>query len=175
MDEELRAQVTKLIAVAVGCLLLGLGIGYVAWGQQNWDANAELNRVRRWLAEEMQRSDERSKELEARIKEMEAELRKAETAIKSTQGDSRPDPQQRRVPEERGANQTPEAPRRQPPAQAAPRREPAAQESPRREPPPREAAPREVPRRAPPPLELPPRELPPRPPATPRSQAAPIP
>jgi uncharacterized protein HemX len=109
-----------LIVVAVVstlCGLLGVGVGYVVWGQH--DANLELTRVRRWLAEEMQRSDERQKELEAKLKQAEAELRKAEAAGKEAQDDGRAERQRRKALEERLAIQERDLPRRAPPAGGA--------------------------------------------------------
>jgi uncharacterized protein HemX len=104
-----------LIAVAVVvagtlCGLLGVGVGYVVWGQH--DANLELARVRRWLAEEMQRSDERHKELEAKLKQAEADIRKAEGVVKDAQDDWRAERQRRRALEERQAVQERDLPPR---------------------------------------------------------------
>jgi hypothetical protein len=74
----------KVIVLGVICVLVGVLIGYLLWGQRTQrllselgGARARLEQLQIGLAEETQRAKDRGAQLEARLKQAESQLGQA--------------------------------------------------------------------------------------------------
>ena len=81
--------------------LVGTGVGYGLWGRQVDPLEAEVQKLRGWIRQEMRGSDERHRSAEGRIKQLEGELGQLQGALGEAQNELRVERKRRRDLEER--------------------------------------------------------------------------